>query len=116
MSHRILIVDDEADVRDMVAALLAKDGFETEVATDGQDALEKARAHPPHLIVLDMMMPGMDGWTFRAHQRYDAALAEIPVVLVTAVPAARLVNVGACATLQKPFTYQQFVSTVRACV
>ena len=61
-------------------------------------------------------MPGMDGWTFRAHQRYDAALAGIPVVVLTGVPVARLANVGACATLQKPFTYQQLVSTVRACV
>jgi CheY-like chemotaxis protein len=113
MACRILLVDDDRELRDMLAALLIKDGFEIDVASDGQDALEKARANHPALIVLDMIMPGMDGWTFRAHQRYDAALAAIPVVILSAVPIARLQNVGAAAALQKPFTYEQFVSTVR---
>jgi two-component system chemotaxis response regulator CheY len=115
MPHRILIVDDDQDLREMMAVLLIKDGFETEVAADGQEALDKARAHPPNVIVLDMKLPVMDGWTFRAHQRYDEVLAPIPVVLLTAVPLARLTNVGAAAALQKPFDYQQFIATVRAC-
>jgi CheY-like chemotaxis protein len=114
MAHRILVVDDDAELCELMVALLTKEGFDTEVATNGEDALAKARAHPPALILLDMVMPVMDGWTFRAHQRYDPVLAPIPVVLVTAVPTARLRNVGAVAALQKPFASQQLVSTVRA--
>ena len=68
MGH-VLIVDDDPDLREMMAMLLAEEGFDTEVASNGQDALDKARARPPRVIVLDMMMPVMDGWTFRAHQR-----------------------------------------------
>jgi DNA-binding response OmpR family regulator len=113
MGH-VLIVDDDPDLREMMAMLLAEEGFDTEVASNGQDALDKARAHPPRVIVLDLMMPVMDGWTFRAHQRYDAVLSSIPVVILTAVPVARIRNVGAAAALQKPFDHHQFVSAVRA--
>jgi DNA-binding response OmpR family regulator len=65
----------------MMAVLLRQDGFETDVAADGEEALDKARSHPPNIIVLDMKLPPMDGWTFRAHQRYDRVLAS--VVLLT---------------------------------
>ncbi|MQA30893.1 MAG: response regulator [Luteitalea sp.] len=114
MGHRILIVDDDPGLREMMAMALAEEGFDTDLAGNGEDALERARARPPCVIVLDMMMPVMDGWMFRAHQRYDPILSSIPVVILTAVPVARLKRVGAAAALQKPFDHQLFISTVHA--
>jgi DNA-binding response OmpR family regulator len=112
-SH-VLIVDDDDAVREMMAELLAFEGFDTEVATNGQDALEKALARPPRVIVLDMMMPVMDGWTFCARKRLDASIADIPVVILSAAPIDRLINLPAAAVLQKPFDYHGFVAVVRA--
>jgi CheY-like chemotaxis protein len=114
MGYRVLIVEDDADLREAIVVLLTQEGFETEVAGNGEEALEKARAHPPDLIVLDLLMPVMDGWMFRAHQRYDPVLTTIPVVLLTGIPIARLKNVGAAAALQKPFNPEQLVAAIRA--
>jgi DNA-binding response OmpR family regulator len=114
MGHRILVVDDDPDLREMMAQWLACEGFEADVASNGQDALEKAHAHPPRVIVLDLTMPVMDGWTFRARQRDDAALAAIPVVILSAVPVARLTNIDADVALQKPFRREELLSALRA--
>jgi DNA-binding response OmpR family regulator len=114
MAHRILIVEDDAQLREMMAELLQFEGFDADVACNGQEALEKAHEHPPHVIVLDMMMPVMDGWTFRAHQRFDAAIAHIPVVVLSAAPVERLANVRAAAVFQKPFDYDGLLSAIRA--
>jgi CheY-like chemotaxis protein len=84
MRPRVLVVDDDPDLCEMMAHLLTGEGFATEVASNGQDALDKAHANPPQVILLDMMMPVMDGWTFLAHQRNDAALAVIPVIVLSA--------------------------------
>ena len=111
---RVLIVEDDPDLRELMDQLLTGAGFHTDVACNGQDALDKAHDNPPRVIVLDMMMPVMDGWAFRAHQRYCVTLAAIPVVILSAVPLARLRNVGAAATLQKPFHENELVAAVRA--
>ena len=111
---RVLIVEDDPDLRGLMAQLLTNAGFDTDVAINGQDALDHALDNPPSVIVLDMMMPVMDGWAFRAHQRYCVTLAAIPVVILSAVPLARLRNVGAAATLQKPFHENELVAAVRA--
>jgi CheY-like chemotaxis protein len=114
MYPRILIVDDDPDLCELMAQLLLRDGFVTVVARNGQDALDKAHAHPPRVILLDMTMPVMDGWTFLAHQRYDTALGAIPVVLLSGVPAEYLQNLGAAAALQKPFRPAELIATIRA--
>jgi DNA-binding response OmpR family regulator len=114
MAHRILIVEDDAALREMMAELLEVEGFDADVACNGQEALEKAHENPPRVIVLDMMMPVMDGWTFRAHQRFDAVIADIPVVILSAAPVERLANVRAAAVLQKPFDYEGLISAIRA--
>jgi CheY-like chemotaxis protein len=114
MGPRILVVDDDPDLRDMMERLLTGEGFDTDVASNGQDALDRAHANPPRVIVLDMTMPVMDGWAFCAHQRHDAALAGIPVVVVSAVPQAWLRNVGAAAALQKPVQKDELVAAIRA--
>ena len=114
MRQRILIVEDDSDLREWMAQLLAGQGFDTEVASNGQAALDKALANPPRVIVLDMVMPVMDGWTFRAHQRYCPTLATIPVVILSGVPIVHLHNVGAAAALQKPVHDDQLIAAIRA--
>jgi DNA-binding response OmpR family regulator len=111
---RVLIVEDDRDLCELMAQLLTSAGFDTDVASNGQDALDKAHDNPPCVILLDMMMPVMDGWEFRAHQRYCVSLAAIPVVILSAVPLARLRNVGAAAALQKPFHENELLAAIRA--
>lgn len=83
---RILVVDDDLDVRETLADVLSDAGYEVHVAEHGGEALAVLRAARdlPGLILLDLAMPVMDGWQFRAEQRRDAMLAEIPVVTFSA--------------------------------
>jgi len=111
---RVLIVDDDRDLCELMAQLLAADGFETDVAGNGQEALDRALDNPPRVIVLDMVMPVMDGWAFRARQRHCVTLAEIPVIIMSAVPPARLLDVGVAAAVQKPFLKDELIAAVRA--
>ena len=82
----ILVVEDDSDISEAVSAILGDYGYSVVVAANGREALDRLResATPPRLILLDLMMPVMDGWQFRAAQAADPALAAIPVVLVSA--------------------------------
>jgi len=82
---RILVVDDEPDFAGIVQANLEKEGFEVEVAYNGDEGLEKVYANPPDAIVLDIMMPGTDGYMVCKKLKADEKYADIPVVLLTAV-------------------------------
>jgi CheY-like chemotaxis protein len=80
----VLIVEDDADVREFMSLLLTTSGYETMTAVDGQEALERMRGRRPCVVLLDLQMPRMDGWQFREIQLRDPALADVPVVCVTA--------------------------------
>lgn len=115
MACQILIVEDDPELREMMAQLLALEGFLPEVAGNGREALDKLRGGArPHLILLDMMVPVMDGWTFCVHQRGDPAIAPIPIVILSAAPAESLREVSAAAIVRKPFDYDSMLSTIRA--
>lgn len=83
---RILVVEDDQYIRDSLAELLTDEGYQVNVARDGQEGLDQlhATAQLPNLILLDLMMPVKDGFQFRAEQRQDARLANIPVVIFSA--------------------------------
>lgn len=81
----ILVVDDDQDIRESLRDVLEDQGYRVATAANGRDALDQLQGGlRPSIVLLDLMMPVMDGWTFRTEQMKDPALADIPVVLVTA--------------------------------
>jgi CheY-like chemotaxis protein len=79
----ILIVEDDGEVRQMVETVLRMDGYDTMSATNGQEALERMRRKRPCAVLLDLMMPTMDGWQFRRRQLKEPTIADVPVVCMT---------------------------------
>jgi CheY-like chemotaxis protein len=113
----VLVVEDNDDVRGAVMALIETDGFATVGATNGQEALERLRCggELPCLIVLDLMMPVMDGATFRRLQLEDATLAQLPVVVVTAYGRAFSSELlGGVELIGKPVDVDHLLDVVRA--
>ena len=112
---RILVVDDDATVSEIVARYLERDGYAVETVADGRVALERALAEPPDLVVLDLMLPGMDGLDVCRRLR---ALAPVPIVILTArgQEADRIVGLelGADDYVSKPFSTKELVARVRA--
>ena len=82
-TRRVLVIDDDPNARDMLRRFLGREGYDVVTAHDGREGLELARATRPTLITLDVMMPGMDGWSVLAELKADPALADIPVIMVT---------------------------------
>ncbi len=116
-TKRILVVDDEANIREVVALCLKHlGGWEVLTALSGQDALQQAQAKRPDAIVLDMMMPEMDGFTFLNHLRADPSTQSIPVVLLTAgsyLPSPHLFpKLGIVLTIAKPFRSTELVQQI----
>lgn len=107
----VLVVDDETDIRQALAEVLTYEGFQVVDAGDGQEALDKARQYRPELVLLDLMMPRMNGWEFRRAQKGDRALARIPVVVLSAF--ANDGKMDAEGYIEKPFDVDQLVSAVR---
>ncbi|MXM68477.1 response regulator [Streptomyces sp. HUCO-GS316] len=114
--HRILIVDDEPAVREALQRSLAFEGYDTEVAVDGADALEKATVYRPDLVVLDIQMPRMDGLT--AARRMRGAGTTTPILMLTARDTVgdRVtgLDAGADDYLVKPFELDELFARVRA--
>jgi len=114
---RVLVVDDEPGVRLLVRRLLNRD-CEVLEAQDGVEAVDLARSQKPDLILMDMMMPKMDGLSACCAIKQDAATKDIPVVMLTAVAYElnqRLSQsvMGASGYITKPFTVESLLSTVR---
>jgi CheY-like chemotaxis protein len=108
---RVLVVDDELDIREAVTEVLSYEGHEVVTASDGAEALRKARAAQPDVVLLDLMMPGMNGWDFRAAQLRDPSIASIPVVVLSAL--GRVSTIDALAFLPKPFGLNDLLELVR---
>ena len=109
----ILVVDDEPDLRDLVALTLADDGFDVAVARDGREALERIAERRPDLILLDMMMPVMDGRALCARLRADGGLPRVVVMTAADHVAQCAREVGAVGWLAKPFDIDDLVIAIR---
>jgi two-component system response regulator VicR len=116
-AKRILCIDDEKEILDLIRLILTRKGYEVIAAIGGEEGLAKARSAKPDLILLDLMMPDMDGWEVFHRIRSDANLAEVPVIVVTARAQSidRVLGLHVARVndyLSKPFTPQDLVESV----
>ncbi len=118
MGARILIVEDEPEIRELIAMNLAAVGFDTDEAENGFQALERVRACRPDCILLDWMMPGMNGLKFLQTVKADGELASIPVMMLTAKGEEEDIvcglEAGAADYVTKPFSNKVLVARVKA--
>jgi CheY-like chemotaxis protein len=109
-SGSILVVEDDVHALDALTDLLEAGGYNVQKAQNGQEALVQAKERPPSLILLDLSMPVIDGWEFMRQQRLEPAIADIPVVVITALVSA--VPAGAKALVTKPINVNRLMSLV----
>ncbi len=118
LGEHVLVADDDADIRDLVAFKLTTAGYEVETVADGLAALEHARARRPRLVLLDVMMPGLSGLDVAHQLRADPRTATVPIILLTAKAQESDVEggfgVGADDYVTKPFSPRELLSRVRA--
>jgi signal transduction histidine kinase/CheY-like chemotaxis protein len=111
---RVLIIDDDPVVHDLLRRALAREGFRVESAVDGPAGIERARAERPDVILLDVLMPGVDGWSVLSSLKDDPSLSDIPVVMVTMIDDRRLgFSLGATDYLTKPVEPVRLLSVLR---
>jgi signal transduction histidine kinase len=109
----LLVVEDDTDIREALDGLLSMEGFRVTGCSNGREALDWLRASPkPDLILLDLMMPVMDGWQFRVAQKDDPELANIPVLALSADSTAKAAAIDAEAYLKKPVDYDTLIDTI----
>ena len=114
-ARSVLVVEDHADLREMLAVLLESEGFQVQVARNGREALDILRATRPSVILLDLMMPVMTGDEFRAHQLADPQYRDVPVICMTAAHDGRerAARLHADAYFQKPVDFERLIGAVR---
>jgi DNA-binding response OmpR family regulator len=115
---RVLVIDDEAPIRLLCRVNLEAEGMEVLEANDGPTGLEEARKEKPDVILLDVMMPALDGWRVAEHLLDDPSTAEIPIIFLTARAEfrdrARGLDIGGVDYVTKPFNPLELASLVRA--
>jgi DNA-binding response OmpR family regulator len=113
---QILVVEDDPDIRESIVEVLEDAGYRVSAAGDGRQALEVLEATPdkPRLILLDLMMPVMNGFQFREEQLARAELAAIPVLVITADANAKAESLEAAGLLQKPLKIQPLLDRIKA--
>jgi len=112
---RVLIVDDDFEFRYAIADALRNLGWDVRGAADGSDALGTLREWPPDVILLDLMLPMMDGWSFRYEAERQQALGEIPIVVTSGSADVRreAEKLKAAASLAKPFELDDLVTIIQ---
>jgi len=116
MVQRVLVVDDEPDVAFLCRVNLEMEGYEVLTADDGRTAVEVVGAEHPDAVLLDIMLPRLDGWSVLSAIRADPSTAEIPVVIMSAKPREGRSLEGAIEYIEKPFSRDQLVRAVRGAV
>lgn len=116
----ILIVDDVLENRDIMAKRLARDGFKVETASNGEEGLDTLRNSIVDLVLLDIMMPEIDGITMLSQIRADSTFDDVAVIMVTALDnmnvALDCMRKGACGYITKPYDMEQVRQQVRHCL
>ena len=116
MAVRVLVVDDEAPIRELCRVNLELQGFDVLEAADGDEAVDAVRRHHPDVVFLDLMMPGVDGWEALRQIKEDPATADVPIVLLTARSAdedqVRGWNAGILEFVAKPFNPRALIDCV----
>jgi CheY-like chemotaxis protein len=114
---RVLVVDDDDVIRQLITVNLELEGFDVVTAVDGQDALDKVKQAQPQVVTLDVMMPRLDGWEAAARLRGDPETAHIKVILLSAraqeADLQRGERIGVDAYLTKPFDPDELIDLVR---
>jgi CheY-like chemotaxis protein len=111
----VLVVEDDPDLREMMGEWLSTLGYRARLAKHGRDALDVLRTGlRPRVILLDLMMPVMDGWEFRRRQLQDPHLAAIPVIVTTAVPRSVTRDLAAAAVVVKPCDFDRLTELIAA--
>jgi signal transduction histidine kinase len=117
MGTRLLLVEDDVSIRSALAEMLGDEGFTVTTADNGRDALDQLRSGtPPDVIVLDLMMPVMDGWEFRVEQRADPLLATIPLLAMSADLSAKARAIAADGYVRKPIDFPDLLRQIHAAV
>lgn len=118
--EKILIVDDEPDILELVRFNLAKEGYEVTCAASGEEALKSARGFSPDLVILDLMLPGIDGLDVCRELKSDSKTSSIPVIMLTAKGSEADVvaglELGADDYITKPFSPRVLLARVKAVV
>jgi CheY-like chemotaxis protein len=111
---RVLIVEDDDSAREALSDCLEMEGFSVAAARNGREALDYLQnAPPPKVILLDLYMPVMTGWEFREAQKKDAAIADIPVVVVTAFGSGMTKQIDANVIMHKPLDLDRLLTVIR---
>ncbi len=117
MSHKVLVVDDEPFMIRLIEIVLERDGYQMLKAVNGREAVEVASREHPSVVVMDAMMPKMDGLTALRLLKSDEATRSIPVIMLTANPhkfsREEAVSSGATIFLTKPFSPAQLLAEIR---
>ena len=117
MKNLILLVDDEPNLREMLRQMLEMGGFDVIEAEDGLEALEKLEERAPDVLVLDVMMPNLDGVSLCKQLRASAAFADLPILMVSGKTQTRAVQEGLAAGanhyLRKPIDVAELLQSVR---
>ena len=110
----MLIVDDDLDLQRVLTKFLTLEGFDSMAVGNGQDALVQLRSGGRvDVVLLDLRMPLMDGWAFRRAQRADAAIASIPVIVLSGTEAERVDELAAAAWFSKPVSFVDVIEAIR---
>jgi CheY-like chemotaxis protein len=117
MDNKILVVEDDGDIRETLTQCLSLYGFSVDIASNGKEALDLLESNrcDPSLILLDIMMPVMDGWEFRSLQQHHPKLSNIPVVIITADGNAKqkAEKMGVKDGIRKPFDLEDLIEVIQ---
>lgn len=118
MASKIIVIEDDPLILKLISQTLQREGYEVVTATDGSEGLRKVRETHPHLVVLDISLPGLDGYQVCHHLRSEHATSKLPVIMVTAMSRPsdqrRGFETGADDYLSKPFVLSDLITRIRS--